>query len=106
MTHRLYEETCAERWKRRKREGELAAELRQYGYRDELRRERLREEEDERLRRRRREDERGRNDDGGPNPFALPTSYEPAPSTVMPDPPSTIDPGGGSSGGGGASGDY
>jgi ribosomal protein S27AE len=65
----------------------------------------------EELRRRRHEEAHKRPQtpsDSDPVPFPLPTSFDPpaasyeAPSTALPDPPSTIDPGGGSSGGGGA----
>jgi len=120
MTHRLYPETCLERWTRLKRE---KAELEAHAH--QARRRTIREEEDRlrleeqaiRARARRRneehdqtrrhhEDEPGQIDVGGFSPISLPMSYDPSPPTAPPDPPSTIDPGGGSSGGGGADGQW
>lgn len=121
--HRLYDETCLQRWQRlqREREGgervlQRMQEQRARFQRDRQAREGYRDHDraHDRDRRRHQEEQRRRpsSDDDAPisNPFATPAweppaaSYE-APPTAPPDPPSTIDPGGGSSGGGGASGD-
>jgi hypothetical protein len=106
MTHRLYPETCLERWVRLEREAQRASEERiaRHNRIPEAAKRRRRDET-----RRHHEDEPGRVADSDTS-ISLPTTYDPSWSdpapTAQPDPPSTIDPGGGSSGGGGASGDY
>jgi hypothetical protein len=114
MTHRLYDETCLERWQRIKKREEAEAVIKQIYNEEKLRHKKRREEHEESSRRpnkprpHRPEDAttpRSRDDDpiiGMPN--VVPNWDQPS-STIDPS-PSTIDPGGGSSGGGGATGDY
>ena len=86
MIHRLYDETCAERWARKKkREAEARAHrIQDHGHNHPV----------------------SKDDDSPIVTFpAAPGWTDPAP-TALPDLPSTIDPGGGTGGGGGASGDY
>lgn len=116
--HRLYDQTCLERWIWRKHnemrqafkeaEEKREAEIRErLGYRPTYR------EVDRELRRRREvprkrpsgyDGHAGAGEDAPFSPFPSAASYE-AP-TAPPDQPASIDPGGGSSGGGGASGDW
>jgi len=114
MTHRLYDETCLERWRRIKNREEAEAVIKRIHDEEKLRHKKRQEEHEESSRRpnKRRSD---RNEDKADSPrrdddpiIGMPSSISnwDQPSTTIDPSPSTIDPGGGSSGGGGATGDY
>jgi hypothetical protein len=108
MTHRLYDETCLERWQRIRRE-EAEAAISRIHRREERR---IKHEESSRRPSKHRPTYRPdetpsprRDDDPAPN-LSIPISTWSDPSPTIDPNPSTIDPGGGSSGGGGADGTY
>jgi hypothetical protein len=106
MTHRLYDETCFERWTRLKYEKARFEEA------AEKARRRLEHEESSRRKNKRRpsgspyETPAPRRDDDGIVSMPSPISTWSDPSPTIDPSPSTIDPGGGSSGGGGADGTF